>query len=479
MSSKLTASSLYIRLFRPVTKSPDDQRREFTFTVLIALITGAAMATLLSSAVNHALGNSPQNINSLPITAVFFGVCAALWRLARRGHYKPGAYLLTILVWLASLQLLLSWSFELPMAQLLSALVIAVAGVLLSSIAAAVVALLVACSTLAIAYLQVAGMLAPNIGWMNGNLEFSDAIGQTVIYIIIGGVLWLSNKEIDSLFLRAKRSEQDLVKERDQLEVTVAERTQDLERAQLERVLELQNFADFGRISASLLHDLTSPLTAASINLEQVGTKQNSQLVEQAMQSISYIERYIASARKQLEGRESKQAFDAVHEIQEVINLLQSQATATQTKIILHASIRARAYGSLTDFHRVIANLIVNAMQSYESKQSSNREVIVEVTRTKMSIQISIADKGAGIAEVDLPHIFDDFYSTKKRIGRGLGLGLANARRVITHDFGGTITVDSAPRKGTIFTIEIPVYEAKHPKKHTKRARLSGQKPKN
>lgn len=471
MKSALHLSSFYRKYLKPVSITPDEQRREFTFTILIALITGAAGATMMSSALNHLVGNAPKGTNSLPVTAVFLLISGSLWWLARRGYYRPGAYAITLLLWLASIQLMATWSFELPMAQLVGVLVIAVAGVLLSTGEAIVVTLLVAITTLVIGYLQSSLRMVADVSWMTGKLELSDAIGQAVVFVIIGGVLWLSNREIDSLFRRAQSSEAALVKERDQLEVTVAKRTQELERTQLERVLELQNFAEFGRVSANLLHDLTSPLTAATLNLEQVGEKYSPKLLEQAMASLNYVEQYVATARKQLGGNNTKQVFKVGDEVNEVIELLRHQASLAKVTLSSDSKGDGQVYGSVVDFHRVLANMLVNAMHSYEHAKRPRRTVKVNVSNKEDRVSISIIDHGTGIAANDLPHIFEDFYSTKKQVGRGLGLGLANARRVIQDDFGGSIAVASSPRSGTTFTIEIPIHEPSDSKKSSKRPR--------
>lgn len=465
-------AAFYRHYIKPVSTKPDDQRREFTFTILIALITGAAVVAAFSSIMNHVVGNAPRGADSVPITIAFALVSAVLWWAARRGRYRIGAYLLTFLIWTASVQLVLAWSFELPMAQLLIALAIAAAGVLLSTTMAVGFTLLVAASTLGTGYLQSTGVLTPNVHWMTGKLEFSDVVGQVVLYLVIGGILWLSNREIDSLFHRARASEDALMKERDQLEVTVAKRTQDLERTQMERILELQNFAEFGRVSASLLHDLASPLTAAAINIEEAGSKQNSKLLAQAMASLEYIERYLTTARKQLANSEALQVFTVGDEVSGVLELVRHQAVSAHVGLELQVTNNGKVYGSVVNFHRVIANIVVNAIQAYDGKKRVKPRVLVEVKRQNNFIRISISDNGTGINSVDLPHIFDDFYSTKKQVGRGLGLGLANAKRVIEKDYKGAISVTSSVRAGTTFTIEIPLHEKTATTKPTKRPKL-------
>ena len=69
-----------------------------------------------------------------------------------------------------------------------------------------------------------------------------------------------------------------------------------------------------------------------------------------------------------------------------------------------------------------------------------------------------MTDRGVGIAEEDLPFIFGDFYIAKSapESERGSGLGLAITRRII-EAHGGSISVESALKKGSTFMIRLPV----------------------
>jgi signal transduction histidine kinase len=71
-------------------------------------------------------------------------------------------------------------------------------------------------------------------------------------------------------------------------------------------------------------------------------------------------------------------------------------------------------------------------------------------------VSIVVADQGKGIPGEHLPRIFDPYFSTKARGAvRGMGLGLAVARSVITHH-GGSIHVESQPSRGTSVEIRLP-----------------------
>ncbi|MDZ7618040.1 MAG: ATP-binding protein [Patescibacteria group bacterium] len=70
-------------------------------------------------------------------------------------------------------------------------------------------------------------------------------------------------------------------------------------------------------------------------------------------------------------------------------------------------------------------------------------------------IAIAICDTGPGITAEERRHIFDPFYSARQA-GRGLGLGLSKAWRIVTAH-GGRIDVESEPGHGTTFTIRLPL----------------------
>jgi len=444
------------RYIQPRSINPDEQRREYVFNSIIGLFTLSAFVASVVSSMTHIFAMGGQRLDSVIQTIGFLLLMMGLWWLSRRGRYKFSASVFVGILLAAALQLALTWSIELPMEQLLSVLIIVVVGLVISSRAVIVVTAIISFATLILGYFASGGM---DTSWLTTRPEPSDAIGIVVVYCIVGGVAWLANREIDRLLQRAWRSEKALAKERDQLEVTVARRTRELEQTQLARDLETQRFAEFGRVSATLVHDLASPLTAISLNLELVGDTANAKLISQAMAGMHHIQSYISAARKQLQGESRSVTFDAEQAIREVVDLLSHQARKHKIAILLEGSEMVHIFGDQAAFHRVMANLLLNALQAYEQSRSTRRIIKVELHReSKQKLAIVVQDFGVGIQIQDLPHIFDEFYTTKgRRSHRGLGLGLANTRRVVEQDFKGTIAVASRPGKGTTFTLLLPI----------------------
>jgi two-component system OmpR family sensor kinase len=83
--------------------------------------------------------------------------------------------------------------------------------------------------------------------------------------------------------------------------------------------------------------------------------------------------------------------------------------------------------------------------------------VTLRAARREQEVGIAVSDTGIGIAEADLPHIFERFYrADRARVGTGTGLGLSIAREIM-ESHGGRIELSSAPGEGSTFTVWLPV----------------------
>lgn len=109
-------------------------------------------------------------------------------------------------------------------------------------------------------------------------------------------------------------------------------------------------------------------------------------------------------------------------------------------------------------FSEILRNLIENAIKY----TPAGGRIALACTETAHHIVITVADNGIGIAQSDLPRIFDRFYRVDKaraRASGGNGIGLALVKYLVKL-FGGTITVESELGKGTRFTLTFPKLQA-------------------
>lgn len=130
------------------------------------------------------------------------------------------------------------------------------------------------------------------------------------------------------------------------------------------------------------------------------------------------------------------------------------ESHAAQRGIELRDDIPQTLPSIHADSHRVLqvfSNLIGNALKF----SPAGSTVTVGASVSDGAVRFSIHDNGPGIAESDLPHLFDPFWQARAGTG-GAGLGLAIARSII-EAHGGRIWVRSRPGKGSTFFFTLPL----------------------
>ncbi|MEQ9298080.1 MAG: tetratricopeptide repeat protein [Cyclobacteriaceae bacterium] len=107
---------------------------------------------------------------------------------------------------------------------------------------------------------------------------------------------------------------------------------------------------------------------------------------------------------------------------------------------------------------KVLNNLLFNAIKYTES----GGEIKLLVSQEEDKLKVEVIDTGQGIAEADLPHIFDRYFQSKQPdapLQGGTGIGLALSQELATL-MGGGLTVESELGKGSTFTLTLPLKTA-------------------
>ena len=112
-----------------------------------------------------------------------------------------------------------------------------------------------------------------------------------------------------------------------------------------------------------------------------------------------------------------------------------------------------RITGSKGQVHQVLINLVQNAVDVMEGQARPRLEITCEARDGR--VFIGVHDAGPGIAEEDLPRLFDPFYTTKP-VGKGTGLGLSISYGLAL-DMGGELTAENHARGGAVFTLALPL----------------------
>jgi signal transduction histidine kinase len=218
---------------------------------------------------------------------------------------------------------------------------------------------------------------------------------------------------------------------------------------------ELQRFAELGRLSASLLHEISNPLSAAMLNLE-LGDQQ-SRSVQRARRDMQTLKRYIEAARQQVRHQSQPTSFRVRPQLDQLKRIVIPLARKTGVRLDISPAPPCRLYGDPVKFQQIISNLIVNAIEAYDYSGAYDelRLVKVELAHKQGFLTVRVTDWGKGIDGAALPRLFDTFYTTKNQSGRGLGIGLAIVKQYVTTDFQGSIEVTSSKQRGTRFTARL------------------------
>ena len=112
----------------------------------------------------------------------------------------------------------------------------------------------------------------------------------------------------------------------------------------------------------------------------------------------------------------------------------------------------AEVIGDASRLGQVVDNLLGNALKF----TPAGGRVLLEVRADEDSALLRVTDTGPGIAEAELPHVFERFWRGEKSRGvSGSGIGLAVVAELV-QAHGGQVAVSSAPGEGATFTVRLP-----------------------
>jgi signal transduction histidine kinase len=106
-----------------------------------------------------------------------------------------------------------------------------------------------------------------------------------------------------------------------------------------------------------------------------------------------------------------------------------------------------------------ISQALINLVNNAIKYSRDERYIRLQVRRDGERILISVTDRGIGVAKADQKKIFEKFYRAENSLvheTKGSGLGLALVHHIM-EAHGGTVEVESAPGKGSTFTLALPL----------------------
>ncbi|HEY2991757.1 MAG TPA: ATP-binding protein [Methylomirabilota bacterium] len=245
-------------------------------------------------------------------------------------------------------------------------------------------------------------------------------------------------------------------------DITERKRAETELRQQRETLYQTEKMAALGTLSAGIAHEMNNPLgiitTRIEVMLLEAGGQhlpaqviEDLQVLHRASQRVARIAASLRSFARQSPGERGAVDLNAV--VEETLLLMQKPLATDNIRVFTTLAGNLPAlHGDANALHQVLMNLITNAR---EAMMVSGGEIRVETARVPDQpglIRLVVADTGPGIPTETLSKIFDPFFTTK-RSGTGLGLSVTYG---IIQDHGGQVDVQSAPGRGTTFTLTFP-----------------------
>ena len=219
-----------------------------------------------------------------------------------------------------------------------------------------------------------------------------------------------------------------------------------------------EKLASLGRLSASIAHELNSPLTGVLSFSHFI--KEGCPDQEQVQSDIDVVIRETERCKKIIKGlldfaRQSqpdKQLDDVIPVIEKALELVIYHKDFRNIEFVRSfAAGLPRLLFDKDQLQQVFMNLIVNAREAMA--EGGRLYIGAACTEDGKALDITFIDSGPGISEEDIQKIFDPFFTTKD-MGTGLGLSISLG---IIESHGGKLIVNSVKGQGASFVVRLPV----------------------
>lgn len=239
---------------------------------------------------------------------------------------------------------------------------------------------------------------------------------------------------------------------------TVAElrRHEDELAAALHRLEEQDRLVSLGLLSASVAHELNTPLAVLNGSIEKlIETTEDASTLERLarMQKVAQrLKRISESLVDFSRVRRQHMGLIALRPlIDEAWSLVAIDDKAKSVTFTNHLAVEDSAVGNADRLMQVFVNLLRNSLNAVEAGKG---KIDVRARCGTRGVTIAVEDNGGGIPPEVLPGIFDAFVTTRLDAS-GTGLGLTIAEGIVTQH-GGTISAANRPEGGARLEVTLP-----------------------
>ncbi len=223
-----------------------------------------------------------------------------------------------------------------------------------------------------------------------------------------------------------------------------------------ERVYLMDKLSSLGKLAASVAHELSTPLSVTSTNLDLVLRKEKltpsarrllEVSAEELKRSVSLLQR-LRWIYRPVTMKKEEVRIDRL--LKDVMAVLRTFARERKVGLNLEVTPVRPFKGYREPLMQVLLNLVTNAVEA----SPAGGEVTLRAEEEEGTLLITVRDRGRGIPGHIMEHLFEPFVTGKRGGGAGLGLYLSHK---LVESMGGSIEVESREGEGTAFTVKLPM----------------------
>ena len=290
-----------------------------------------------------------------------------------------------------------------------------------------------------------------------------------------------------------KRAEESLRGLNEELESRVEKRTEDLTRANFElrdtlqkltlmqrQLLESEKMAVLGALVAGVAHEINTPLgvTVTAASHLQTETARVARLMSEGVLTRSDLQAFEGTVRESADmilrnlrradrliksfklvavdqSNEELRTIELGAYLHEILASLMPVLKKVPYKIQVNCPVPVSMSTYPGALYQIVSNLLMNSVtHGFEPGQAG--EIAISARAAGDRVQLEYRDDGKGMTDAVRAQIFDPFFTTRRGQG-GSGLGMHVVYNLVTQLLKGSIRVESAPRAGTKFEIDLPL----------------------
>ena len=207
--------------------------------------------------------------------------------------------------------------------------------------------------------------------------------------------------------------------------------------------------ASMGEMISNIAHQWRQPLNRVNLSLaviseviqeKDVDKEFLALKIKNSEENIQYMSQTIEDFANFFSPDKKRMTFCVYEAVDKSLKLLESRLKNITVHLVPNKNLKI--YGFENEYIQILLVILNNAIDNFEIKNISQRDLHVDIKEKEDAIIVTITDNGGGIEKKDIEYIFDPYFSTKFK-KEGTGIGLYMAKMLIENSMHGELKVFS------------------------------------